>query len=450
MASRRLYRALFATLVFVLLLYPAVVWSTYSGPYAMYSQQADLPSGSRDKIAEPRDAITVVTSDYAGHMIAIARNGTLLYYEDRYDGYWDVDPSPVGERTVLVAATERLDQRAACKPLSVGGRCLRQMVIRVNLSTGERTYLYSWVSPQDDAAELHDVDRVSESKLLIADMYADEVRVVDYKNDIVEFGWSTQSEYALDSGGSFPRDWTHLNDIERIRNGTVMVSLRNQDSVVFIHPEKGLLRNWTLGSEDNEEILYEQHNPDYLPQNRGGPAVLVADSENDRVVEFQRTADGQWRQTWVWRDDRLTWPRDADRLQNGHTLITDTLGDRIVEVNQRGEPVWTLHFNHPYDAARLDTHAESTGGQSAVRLGLHSSKTSGGMEDRGLRGGFEAAVRGIVPAKIVHAIEHIVPEWVDFYNLLSMVLAAVTAVTWISKELVWSSLVFQWPIKREG
>ncbi|MFB6187541.1 MAG: arylsulfotransferase (asst), partial [Halobacteriaceae archaeon] len=77
--------------------------------------------------------------------------------------------------------------------------------------------------------------------------------------------------------------------------------------------------NKTLGTNNNHSIIYEQHNPDYIPEKDGGPAVVVADSENNRVAEYQYL-DGEWNRSWVWRDSQLRWPRDADRLPNGHTL----------------------------------------------------------------------------------------------------------------------------------
>jgi len=64
---------------------------------------------------------------------------------------------------------------------------------------------------------------------------------------------------------------------------------------------------WTLGSEDDYDTIYEQHNPDFIPAERGGPAVVVADSENGRVLEYQRE-DGDWEQSWTWEDRRLQWP----------------------------------------------------------------------------------------------------------------------------------------------
>jgi hypothetical protein len=100
--------------------------------------------------------------------------------------------------------------------------------------------------------------------------------------------------------------------------------------------------------------LDHQHNPQWLDEG----AVLVADSENHRVVELHRTADGDWRPVWVLTgadDRRFNWPRDADRLPNGNTLITDTRNARVVEVTQRGTVVSRHQFPFetlPYESDR--------------------------------------------------------------------------------------------------
>ncbi|MFC7195040.1 hypothetical protein ACFQL4_10875 [Halosimplex aquaticum] len=141
----------------------------------------------------------------------------------------------------------------------------------------------------------------------------------------IEWEWEAQTDFPLSGGGPYPNDWTHVNDIEVLPDGRFMVSLRNQDQVVFLKQGTGLLENQTLGAEDDHDVLYEQHNPDFIPAERGGPAVLVADSENDRVVEYQREG-GNWTRTWKWSDGTVDWPRDADRLPNGNTLIVDSNG----------------------------------------------------------------------------------------------------------------------------
>ncbi len=59
---------------------------------------------------------------------------------------------------------------------------------------------------------------------------------------------------------------------------------------------------------------------------------------------------------------KFNWPRDADRLENGNTLITDSLNKRLVEVNRSGETVWSYNTPEvPYEAERLP-EGETVGG----------------------------------------------------------------------------------------
>jgi uncharacterized protein (UPF0248 family) len=67
----------------------------------------------------------------------------------------------------------------------------------------------------------------------------------------------------------------------------------------------------------------------------------------DRVVEVTRAGEE------VWFFDELTNPYDADRLANGNTLIADTVGNRVVEVDPAKKVVWKLEDVRPYDAERL-------------------------------------------------------------------------------------------------
>ena len=71
------------------------------------------------------------------------------------------------------------------------------------------------------------------------------------------------------------------------------------------------------------------------------------------------TAQGVWEPVWVLRGaagQKFDWPRDADRLPNGNTLITDTRNARLVEINSTGTVVWEHQFDYralPYEADRL-------------------------------------------------------------------------------------------------
>ncbi|MEZ3115637.1 arylsulfotransferase family protein [Halobaculum sp. MBLA0147] len=201
--------------------------------------------------------------------------------------------------------------------------------------------------------------------------------MVNTSSGIIEWSWDPQSYYNISTGGSnvfsassYPDDWTHLNDVTVLQDGRIMISMRNHDEVIFVNKTSGVEHDWTLGDNNEFEWLYEQHQPDYIPAARGGPAVVIADSQNDRIVEYQRDS-GEWRQTWSWSDEQLAWPRDADRLPNGHTLIADTHGARVFELDRNGSIVWSVGpVPEVYDVERFGTGDESAGGHSALAENL--------------------------------------------------------------------------------
>jgi len=83
--------------------------------------------------------------------------------------------------------------------------------------------------------------------------------------------------------------------------------------------------------------------------------TLVASSNENRIVEV----DPKGNIVWSYGDGSekmLNWPRDADRLDNGNTLVTDTKNNCIIEVTKEGKVVWSFelgYFGMPYEADRL-------------------------------------------------------------------------------------------------
>ncbi|SDM75701.1 Arylsulfotransferase (ASST) [Halogranum gelatinilyticum] len=395
-------------------------------------------------IAEPANGTTVVATqglgregwhqafvgDSPGELVAVAPDGSVAYYDDTYQAYWDVDPVEGTESTVEYVAAEYL----SAEQCDAATDCYRNTVLRTNVSTGETREVYGYVVRNEPSIRWHDVDRVDETHLAVADISEDRAFVVDTETGIVEWQWDAQSDLPLDSGGEYPTDWTHINDVEILDDGRFMLSLRNQDRVVFVDPETGVQEDWTLGEEDNYDILYEQHNPDYLPESQGGPAVLVADSHNNRVVEYQRV-DGEWEQTWQYGDAVLQWPRDGDRLPNGHTLVTDSNGDRVIEVDESGDVVWKLTVNLPYEAERLGTGDESTGGPSAASADLQSHEAGdGGGGGLSLR----AIAYAIVPGEIILGLGFVLPGWMGFREALVVGGLVATLGLWAVLELYWA------------
>lgn len=158
-----------------------------------------------------------------------------------------------------------------------------------------------------------------------------------------------------------------------------------------------------LGEDDEYQTLYEQHNPMYLEGENSTPTILIADSENDRVVEYSRVGgppgEGDWERTWTLTGN-LNWPRDADRLPNGNTLVTDTMNHRVIEVTPAGEVVWEMHAPWAtYDAERV-AYSDEAGGPT-----IQAQNASGSVE---LYGGSKTTASGL--PTIPSVVESATPE----------------------------------------
>ena len=459
MMDRRRLRVVFgvATLCCLAVLGGSYVAAETSGSQVQginSSVEAALQGNASGVVVPPRDNITVVAGDSTAfvtnegdgprkraEIVAFAPNGSIYYHNESHTRYWDVDPVEGTEATVEYMYSDHLTAEE-CDAQRV---CTRNGVERVNLTTGTVTDIYSRITPGKHSTRWHDADRLDDERLVVADIYRDRAFVVNTTTGLETWAWNAQSDFTTDSGGPYPHDWTHINDVEHIEidgRETVMVSVRNHDQVVFIDMETGLREGWTLGSDGNHSRLYEQHNPDYIPPEQGGPAVLVADSENGRAIEYQRE-NGSWVQSWEWQDPRMTWVRDADRLPNGHTLMADSNGDRVLEIDENGEVVWSIDMGFPYEAERLGTGDESTGGTSAAALNLPSREPDAGNRSA------VGEVASWAPQSIVNGVAYLLPGWVGTIEILAAVSLLLVVPVWVVVE--WRRRRFdvsvEWPFE---
>lgn len=220
-----------------------------------------------------------------------------------------------------------------------------------------------------DWEDTHDIDLVNGDQLLVANMRNynestgknnDRLLLYDLSKDDVVWEWKFRKNgYNRTGGGKYTDDWTHVNDVDKIGQGRYLASPRNYDQVIAVNRST---KNVTmrLGSDENWDTMYEQHNPQYLESKNGTETLLVADSENDRIVEYAKN-NGNWTRTWLLRGN-FNWPRDADRLPNGNTLVTDTLNHRVMEVTPNGEVIWEFYAPWgTYEAERMQLGDEPGG-----------------------------------------------------------------------------------------
>ncbi len=258
--------------------------------------------------------------------------------------YYDVDPLPNGDLLFV----EQITGDAA-------------HAIRMDWRTD--TVVERFEVPLDT----HDVDYLGDGEYVVADKYHHRAYVYDVETASITWEYNFSAHYPeYPKAGDDPSSqrsgaggYTHLNDVDAVDDGSAfLLSPRNFDRVVLVN-RSTKETVWELGEQDAHGIIHAQHNPALLSRNP--PTVLVADSENDRVVEYRRRPNGSWDLVWEYRGN-LHWPRDADRLPNGNTLIVDTFGQRVVEVTPDREVVWEMTVSKmPYDVERLKYGDEPTG-----------------------------------------------------------------------------------------
>ncbi|HET7324107.1 MAG TPA: aryl-sulfate sulfotransferase, partial [Halococcus sp.] len=320
-----------------------------------------------------------------------------------------------------------------------------------------------------DAKDTHDVDLINGDQLLVANMREynettgvsnDRIFIYDRSAEEIVWQWTFKNHYPNSTDGGYSADWTHVNDIDKIGAGKFMVSPRNFDQVIVVNRSTGNI-TMRLGRDGNHDVLFEQHNPDYLVGDNGTPTILVADSENDRIAEY-RLNGSEWERTWT-LSGGLDWPRDADRLQNGNTLITDTLNHRVIEVTPTGEVVWEYYAPWaPYDAERLTgANASAVGGQTVSSGGSHGPTIaemnvsgiytlSGGGEggpadDTGFSSWVAAMTAGtplqnsvgFAAERYAHVVPFIRPVWLSSWGFAAVVCALCIAFPWLLFEVVY-------------
>ena len=193
-----------------------------------------------------------------------------------------------------------------------------------------------------------DAERLSDGNTLITDSKNHRVIEVDSDKNIV---W----QY----GNGTPSDGTNqLNypmDAERLANGNTLITEEHNCRIIELRtsdydtakPDNNFTADsivWQYGTtgvsgSGPNELNYPK-DADRLDNGN----TLIADYRNHRVIEVNATGEVVWQYgtTGVWGSgaNQLWYPTDAERLFNNHTLIADHSNHRVIEVNEAKERVW--------------------------------------------------------------------------------------------------------------
>lgn len=416
---------------------------------AITFKPTDLQAGTVESPANGTTVIAVQGFKIAGQqsgkkparLVAVGPRGDVKWVRnssERVSWFYDVDPLTNGNLLVTGAGSGQTT------------------VFELNPRSQEIVW-----SEEFDIEDTHDVDLINGNELLIANMRNynetsgendDRVFIYNRTQDQIVWEWYFDKRYNRSGGGKYTDDWTHVNDIDKIGPGRYLASPRNFDQVIVINRSTKAIE-MQLGEDDNYSVLSEQHNPQYLESEDGKPTMLVADSENDRVVEYERNGNG-WNRTWtLGSGDNFNWPRDADRLPNGNTLVVDTLNHRVIEVTPSGEIVWEFYAPWgPYDAERI-TYGDEAGGPTISDQNASGSYNVTGSA--GLRPGtgdrvtFRQWVQNAFAgtpvsdqadwfaARWAHITPWIRPVWMGPWDFVAAIGATLLTVGWLLGETVY-------------
>jgi outer membrane protein assembly factor BamB len=308
-------------------------------------------------------------------------NGDVFIVDEEGDRTWEYQPPNAavfdGEYldngNVMVSYGQRVPNSECPEEYQNtthgGDHCVKNVVEEIDPETNERVWAYTWYDVFIQYHEVHDADRLPNGETVIIDMGRDRTFTVNQEGNVT---WEWSAVEHLGEGTEFwaehvngtsreshdyagpSQDWSHMNDVDRLENGNYLMSIRNFDVLVEVDPETNDVVD-VIGEPGNHSIMYEQHDPNYLEAHDN---VIVADSENNRVVEYDaETMEEVWRYEGPSTSDRLQWPRDADRLPNGDTLIVDSRNFRAIEVDENGDVVWAHDLSERrgiiYDADRI-------------------------------------------------------------------------------------------------
>jgi hypothetical protein len=427
-----------------------------SGVSALTYEPVELQTGAVDRPADGSTVIAVQGFKLAGQnsskkparLVGVGPGGTLEWHRPAdSDVAWFYDVDPLADGTFLVA----------------GAHPDGSIVFKYDPETNSRVW-----TERLGTDDTHDVDLINDEELLVADMRAYNestgendagLFVYNRTTDEVEYRWYARSIYDAEQGGPYDGDWSHINDVDRVDDGEYLLSVRNMDEVVLVNRSTDSV-DWRLGSDGNHSVLYEQHNPQYIESEDGTPTVLVADSENDRVVEYElvEAGDGsgnaEWERTWtLGANGSLNWPRDADRLPNGNTLVTDSLNHRVLEVTPGGEVVWEYYAPWgTYEAERVAL-GDEPGGPTIREQGAAgayelngSAQLVPGADDRPTFAEWLSDTFAGTPVsgqvdwfadRWAHATPWVRPVWMTPWAFASAVGAALVLVVWGVGEVVY-------------
>ena len=238
-----------------------------------------------------------------------------------------------------------------------------------------------WASPESDDLRVHHCASMmpNGNVMLLLREYRDITqdgvtrewqgdRIVEMEIDTNEivWEWSTFDHYTTEDYDVFQtnhwNDWTHVNNAHyEPADNSVYISCRHLSRITRIdYDTKEIVYNLGMDMPSGDvmvgnDLFSYQHSPQLLPNgnlvlfdngNRRGGVPAGADART-YAVEIELSGSPLEEASIVWSWETPTYcpsTGDADRLENGNTLVTSTQLLGMYEVDPQGEIAWNLEI----------------------------------------------------------------------------------------------------------
>ena len=264
------------------------------------------------------------------------------------------------------------EKRKRTKSIGIAAIALVSILLATCMTAAPAMAAQEEIVWQCDAIMPWDAERLSNNNTLIT----------EYGNHTV-IEVTPLTKEIIYGNGTFGSGANQLNcpiDAERLSDGKTLITDSKNHRVIEVDSNKNIVwqyGNGTLGAGINQ-LKYPMD-----AERLANGNTLITDEQNSRVIEV-RTDDYDPTEpdnnfsadSIVWQygttgvagsgPNELNYPKDADRLANGNTIIADYRNHRVIEVNTTGEKVWQCgtgtpgsgvnQLNNPTDAERLPSH----------------------------------------------------------------------------------------------
>ena len=214
-----------------------------------------------------------------------------------------------------------------------------------------------------DSQMSHDVDRLENGNTLYTQGWVDkgEDHVVEVdRNGNMVWSWNGLKQYNKKPFSKINRGgWIHANSVTRMKNGNTVVSLRNFNRLVELNNNGDIVNERFFGGVKGKKLKKKlgPHDPEILPNKN----ILVPLTAVNKVIEIKPGMGKVWQYSHPKGKKPSVSIRDANRLPNGNTLLTQY--NSIIELDKHNNVVWKLtiptinrskkdHYKYLYKAIR--------------------------------------------------------------------------------------------------